>query len=146
MWDGPGPAVPSPPVDRTTFRLVMIGLALLLGAVAALGFALNPSGERVELPPPLISVEPAPEEAVLPQIGLVVELDNRYRIELTVDGRPVPDGELRFDDASGVYAWEPGPGRTLEAWAPGEHRVAITWDRIVGLPDPGTFAWTFRVQ
>ncbi len=133
-------------MDRTSFRLVMTGLALLLGAVVALAFVLNPSGDDLALPDPVVSVAPAPDVAVLPQIGVVVVMEPGYRIAMEVDGVPVPEAELGFTEATGRYTWEPGPGRALESWAPGSHRVVITWDRVVGLPDPGSYGWAFRVQ
>ncbi len=133
-------------MDRTTFRLVMTGLALLLAAVVALAIALNPGGSEGDLPDAVVSVRPAPETAVLPQIGVEVVMRPGYRIELTVDGVEVPATELGFTEATGRYTWEPGPGRALEAWAPGTHRLSIAWDRVVGLPDPGSYDWEFRVQ
>ncbi len=133
-------------MDRTTFRLVMTGLALLLAAVVALAIALNPSGSRTGLPDPVVSVRPTPGTAVLPQLEVEVVMRPGYRIELTVDGVEVPATELGFTEATGRYTWQPGPGRALEGWAPGTHRLAIAWDRVVGLPDPGSYEWEFRVQ
>ncbi len=128
------------------YRLVMAGLALLLVAVVALAIAFNPSGGSGDLPDQVVSVRPAAGSAVLPQIGLEIVMQPGYRIEMVVDGTPVPPGELGFTEATGRYTWEPGPGRAIAAWVPGEHEVTITWDRVVGLPDQGTYTWTFRVQ
>ncbi len=133
-------------MDRATFRLVMAGLALLLAAVVALAVAFNPGGSDPDLPDPVVSVSPEPESAVLPQIGVEVVMRPGYRIELAVDGVAVPATELGFTEATGRYTWAPGPGQALESWAPGSHRLAITWDRVVGLPDPGSYGWAFRVQ
>ena len=67
------------------------------------------------------------------------------RVELRVDGTPIPPGELRFSPP-GRYSWEPAAGGTIEAWTSGLHRVEISWDRTVGLPDVGGFTWSFRVR
>ncbi len=133
-------------MDRSTYRLVMAGLALLLGAVVALAIVFNPRGREGGLPAAVVSVEPAPNSAVLPQAGLEIVMEAGYVIALEVDGVRVPDSELGFVEPTGRFTWAPGPGRALEAWAPGEHRVSISWDRSVGLPDQGSFTWTFRVQ
>jgi hypothetical protein len=46
-----------------------------------------------------------------------------------------------------VYRWQPSPnGLYLTEWTPGTHTVRIEWDTFIGLPDPGSFEWEFRVQ
>jgi hypothetical protein len=133
-------------VDVTKYRLVYVGLALALVAVVAVAWAFgSPPGRDIGLPEPLEAVSPIPGETALRQARLEVDLPVGYRVELFVDGRRVPESEVTRVAATGVYSWEPGPGRMLPIWSPGDHTVRITWDTESGLPDPGQFEWTFRV-
>ena len=129
------------------YRWIYAGLALAAVAVIALGVALSPEGEPVELPAPLEAVSPRPGDAVLRQAVLEVDLDVGYVADIYVDGFLVPPDEIDFVEATGVYRWAPRPGGTyLTEWTPGTHTVQVEWTRSTGLPDVGSFQWTFRVQ
>ncbi|MBW3666294.1 MAG: hypothetical protein KY394_01735 [Actinobacteria bacterium] len=126
------------------YRLIYLGLALVAVAAIALGVALSREGESVELPAPVESVSPSPGDLVPPQTTLEIDLEVGYAAEIFVDGWPVTDAS--FVEATGVYRWSPSPTHpTIQQWAPGEHTVRIVWDTYTGLPDRGSFEWTFRV-
>lgn len=129
------------------YRWIYAGLALLGVAAIALGVALSPEGEPVELPAPLEAVSPRPGDAVLRQAVLEVDLAVGYVADIYVDGFLVPASEVTFVEATGVYRWSPRPsGAYLTEWTPGVHTVRVEWTRSTGLPDVGFFEWTFRVQ
>lgn len=132
-------------MDQRTFRLLLIGLSLLLVAVVALAIVFNPSGTEVALPDPVERVFPAPDDAHDDQVRIVVDMAPNYQLTLRVDGLIVPEDEVRFT-LPGRYAWAPAPSGTLEEWTRGTHRAEITWERTVGLPDVGAYSWTFIIR
>jgi hypothetical protein len=130
----------------TKYRLVLLllGAALFLVVIGAV--LLAPGGTSVPLPEQIESVNPPDGAIVLRQIGLEIDMKPGYSIQLTVDGAHIPSVEVDFTDSTGIARWRPGPGKTFEDWAPGTHTIAIDWERVSGLPDPGRYVWTFRVQ
>jgi len=126
------------------YRLIYLGLGLVAVAAIALGILLTPEGEEVVLPDVIESISPAPGDLVLPQAVLVIDLPVGYKAEIWVDGWPISDAT--FFEATGVYRWAPSPSHPVfQTWTPGPHTVRIVWDTYTGLPDPGSFEWTFRV-
>lgn len=122
-----------------------MGLGLALFALVAFVWLANPSGEDSSVPAPLEAVRPIPGDAVLPQTAIEIDLPVGYEIDLVIDGVPVPRSEITSISAVGTFRWEPAPGRIVETWTPGTHTVEVSWDRVTGRPDPGAYAWTFRV-
>lgn len=126
------------------YRFIYVGLALVAVAAIALGIVFSPEGEAVELPEPVRSVSPAPGALVPPQTALVIQLEVGYEAEIYIDGWPIADAD--FERATGVYRWSPSPSHpTINEWTPGERHVRIVWNTYAGLPDTGSFEWTFRV-
>ena len=126
------------------YRLIYIGLGLVGLAAISLGILFAAEGETLELPRPLEAISPLPGDLVPRQTTLEVDLEVGYRGEIVVDGWPISD--LVFVEGTGVYRWSPSPSSpTIQEWTPGSHTVVIRWDTITGLPDPGSFEWSFRV-
>ena len=126
------------------YRLIYIGLGLLAVAAIALGIAFSAEGDPVSLPEPLEAVSPEPGTMVPLQTTVEIDLPNGYEAQIWVDGWPVTNAS--FVEATGVYTWAPGPGDpNIQEWSPGEHTVRVTWDTYAGLPDPGSYEWSFRV-
>jgi hypothetical protein len=127
------------------YRLIYAGLALLAVAVVALGVALAPEGDPVELPGPIEAVSPAPGETVIRQAVLSVDLDIGYEATIFVDGMPIPDAQ--FVPATGVYTWAPhANSAVMTEWSTGEHTVRVEWLKVSGTPEGGEFEWSFRVH
>ena len=126
------------------YRYIYIGLGLLGIAAIVFGIAFSPEGDAIEVPEPIEQISPEPGDLVPPQATLEIDLEVGYVADITVDGWPITDA--RFVEATGVYTWAPGPSSpTFTEWTPGEHTVSITWNTYTGLPDTGSFEWTFRV-
>jgi hypothetical protein len=126
------------------YRYIYIGLALIGVAAIALGIALSPEGDAIELPGPVEAVSPEPGSLVPQQAAVEIDLEVGYVAEITIDGWPITDAT--FVDATGVYRWAPSPDSfTITEWEPGEHTVHIVWNTYTGLPDTGSFEWSFRV-
>lgn len=128
------------------YRLIytFLGLALALVAIGAVVFA--PSGQVNEPPEVLESYSPSAESTVLRQIDVEIDLPVNYQIELVVDGVSIPSDEIDVVEETGRFTWRPDSTTTIPEWTPGFHTVWVRWDRISGLPDPGEWIWTFRVQ
>lgn len=126
--------------------MVYLGLALALAALVGATWALSGDGEPLELPGPVELVAPAPGATVLRQASIVVDMVAGYEVQISVDGVPLSLDEINISPALARYEWEPGPGKSLEAWTPGRHEVSISWNTATGLPDLGSFEWSFRVQ
>ena len=133
-----------PLVNRYRLIYTFLGIALALVAVGAVVFA--PSGGIAEIPEALESYSPAAESTVLRQIDIEIDLPVNYEIVLVVDGVTVPDAEIASVEQTGKFTWRPGPTTIIPEWSPGLHTVWVRWDTIAGLPDPGEWIWTFRVQ
>ena len=126
------------------YRLIYIGLGLIGLAAIALGFVFSTDGETTDFPEALESVSPEPGDLVPPQATLEIDLQVGYAADIVVDGWPIADAT--FVEATGVYRWDPSPSSpTIQQWTPGEHTVSITWDTYTGLPNPGSYEWSFRV-
>jgi hypothetical protein len=129
------------------YRLIYLGLVMMVVAAVAFGIAFGRGGEPTPLPTPIESLTPRPNERALAQTVLEVDLEPGYLAQVFVDGFPVPETELIFVEATGVHRWQPNPASLIfPAWTPGEHTIRIVWDSLAGLPRPGEFTWTFRIQ
>ena len=133
-------------MNDSTYRLVYAGLGLGLVAVIALAVAFAPSGEAVDLPDQVERIFPQPNDSVIRQTAIEVDMQPGYAVVLFVDGIRIPESNLIEQVGTGLFSWRPEPGELIESWEPGEHEVRIEWERRTGLPDPGTFSWNFRVR
>ncbi|HJQ95218.1 MAG TPA: hypothetical protein VJ935_05855 [Acidimicrobiia bacterium] len=140
-------ASPSENRRRVPYRLVYIGLGLVAVAAVLLAVAFGGGGEPTPLPDPIESLTPQPNDSALTQAILEVDLMAGYRAQIYVNGFPIPENEVVFVEPTGVHRWQPTPSSlVMQAWTPGTHTVRIVWDSLSGLPSPGEFEWTFRVQ
>jgi hypothetical protein len=130
----------------TTYRLVYAGLGLALAAVIGLAVVFSPNGTGSPLPDAVERIFPLPNDAVIRQTSLEIDMQVGYEIVLFVDGFRISPIEIGVQTGTNRYQWQPAPGRFLESWAPGPHEIRIEWERVTGLPDPGSYSWTFRVQ
>lgn len=144
--DSNGDARIIPPVKDTTYRLLYAGLGLALVAVVALTVALSPSGTESRLPDPVERIFPRPADSVVRQTVIEVDMAVGYELVLFVDGFRISPVEIDVQTGTNLHTWQPAPGRFLETWEPGPHEVRIEWDSTAGLPDPGSYSWTFRVR
>ncbi len=133
-------------MDSRQQRILFIALSVALAAMLAIAVLAYPSGGPDSLPEPLETVSPAPGSIVVAQTEIVIEFPAGYEASLVVDGIPIPAHEVVVIEATGTVRWRPGPESVIYAFEPGEHSVEVSWDRRPGSqPDPGVYAWTFRV-
>lgn len=113
----------------------------MIGAVI-----LAPSGDVAELPGAVESFSPADGAIVQRQTSLEIDLRAGYSLVLVIDGLTVPAEDVDFTEATGKYVFRPGADKVITEWLPGFHIIEISFDRVVGLPDPGSLRWSFRIQ
>jgi hypothetical protein len=126
--------------------MIYLALGLALAAVVVFAVLLTPDGASPPLPEPVERVAPEDGSIVQRQTALLVDMKVGYAIVLTVDGVVIPEEEIAFTAATGIYRWAPGPGSVFSEWTPGVHGIEIEWRRISGFADPGSYRWSFRVQ
>lgn len=133
-------------MTSTRYRVILLLLGVALAAVVMFAVVLAPGGTATRLPEAIDRISPVDGAIVLRQIALDIDMAVGYEFELAVDGLVIPQEEIDFEPSTGVATWRPGSSSVVTEWTPGIHTVRITWDTVSGLPDPGTWSWSFRVQ
>jgi hypothetical protein len=131
-------------VNRYRLTFTLLGLALAAVVIGAI--ILAPSGRPATVPDVLESYSPEDQSTVLRQTQIQIDLPVDYAIDLVVDGVAIPDAEINTVPETGRFTWRPDETTIIPEWTPGFHTVWVRWDRVTGLPDPGEWTWTFRVQ
>lgn len=139
------------------YRLVILGLGMLLLGVMGIGWVLTTSTSSESTRPEIIeALSPEPDSQAPRQTSIDVDVPVDYRVEIWIDYRGsgdlsanwvrVPEGEITVIEATGQYSWRPTPGSPfLQEWQPGQQRVRIVWDTRTGIPDPGVYEFSFRI-
>jgi len=135
----------------TTRRVVIT--TLLLFAVGLLFWAAQFTGDP---DPPAAGVIDSAVEQVVPgngdaalrqgQIG--IDLEPGWTAVLAVDGREIPEDQLRRNDPLNQVFFTPGEGQDIEELDPGPHLAsALIWRTASQTRDDGrTVNWRFRVS
>ena len=131
-------------MTKQTYRFIILLLTGLLILVITWGVTFSQNNnEELVLPYSLENIYPLPYDQVPQQASLEIDLPVGYELTLIVDNYIIPQSEIQYVEATGVYIWRPGPNKTFETWNPGKHSVKISWDTSTGLPDFGEYEWEF---
>lgn len=148
-------------IDRRRLGLSLVLALALVGLF--FGFTRAETGESDlgTSDPAIENVSPRPDELVLRQTQVVVDLAAGYRGELYIDGQQIPvvdvinDGEGSgptvidgaFDLAQNTITFTPTVGATIEEFAPTSHQVTVRfWKLDESSEQSRNFSWSFRVQ
>lgn len=131
-------------MNRYRIIFTLLGLALAAVAFAAIAFA--PTGNPENVPSVVESYSPLNNATVLRQIDIDIDLPVNYEIQLVVDGITIPADEIDVIPETGMFSWRPDETTIIPEFTPGIHTVWVRWNRTTGLPDPGEWTWSFRVQ
>ncbi len=131
-------------MNRYRIIFTLLGLALAAVAFAAIAFA--PTGNPENVPAVVESYSPLNNATVLRQIDIDIDLPVNYEIQLVVDGITIPADEIDVIPETGMFSWRPDETTIIPEFTPGIHTVWVRWNRTTGLPDPGEWTWSFRVQ
>ena len=131
-------------MTKQTYRFIILLLTGLLALVITWGISFSQdNSEELVFPNSIENIYPLPYDQVPQQASLEIDLPVGYQLTLIVDNYIIPQSEIQYVEATGVYIWRPGPGKTFETWNPGKHTVRISWDTSTGLPDFGEYDWEF---
>jgi hypothetical protein len=131
-------------VTTTRYRVILSILGLLLGLIVVAAVVFAPSGDAPNLPDAVERISPADGAIVQRQTSLEVDLRTGYSLILEIDGTRIPPEDIDYTEQTARYVFRPGSDKVISEWAPGFHIIEISFDRIVGLPDPGSLRWSFR--
>ena len=163
---------PSVVPARRRLDLRTAGLSLVAaGALAliVLGFASAKTGKQaVTITDPAVErLIPKPDDLVLRQSQVGVDLAPGYRGYLVIDGQVIPTYDVqaanvtpgqntnvgqpldaRYDSGQNTVLYSPQVGATIEAFSPGPHTIsAFFWrDGVDSRDQARHITWTFRVS
>jgi len=127
---------------RVTYTLLAIALIAIIGA----SILFIPSGDPEQLPPAVERYAPHDGDIVVNPIKVLIDVQPNYEVRFVIDGTTIPESDVDAIIATGRHQFEPGEGKVIERWTPGEHTVVATWIGGTAGTDAGTLVWTFRVQ
>ena len=109
-------------MTKQTYRFIILLLTGLLALVITWGISFSQdNSEELVLPNSLENIYPLPYDQVPQQASLEIDLPVGYQLTLIVDNYIIPQSEIQYVEATGVYIWRPGPNKTFETWNPGKH-------------------------
>jgi hypothetical protein len=105
----------------------------------------------LELPAPIVSVDPQQGDHILPQDSITVGLLPKYTGRLTIDHTPIPDDQLDVTNLVTI-SFQPKPGHDITQLAPGDHSATIeswpnskTYEQAKSGHLLSTYTWSFKV-
>lgn len=133
-------------MTTTGYRIVYLLLAVALVVIIGGAVLFIPSGDPETLPAAVESYSPQDGDLVVQPIKVVFDLAPNYDARFVIDGIPIPPEDVDSIIATGRHQFDPGPGKAIERWTPGEHTVVASYIGGQNNIDSGTVVWTFRVQ
>ena len=113
-------------MTKQTYRFIILLLTGLLALVITWGVTFSQdNNEELVLPNSLENIYPLPYDQVPQQASLEIDLPVGYQLTLIVDNYIIPQSEIQYVEATGVYIWRPGPNKTFETWNPGKHTCLL---------------------
>ena len=133
-------------MTTTGYRIIYALLGLGLAAVIGASIFFLPSGDAESLPAAVENYSPKDLDIVTQPVTVMIDVVTGYTVTLTIDGTPVPPSQIDAIEATGRYQFDPGPGKVIERWSPGNHTVVATYVGGPGNVDAGNVVWTFTVK
>jgi hypothetical protein len=124
---------------------VLIGaiLAALVG-VSVLYFVKAPGSSNEPVSTVIESITPANGDKTLQNGQISIDLLTGWDARLTVDGKTIPDDQLKKVPQQGTIVFNPGPGKELEYFPAGQNCVVMTyWQIATGPENSFTKSWCF---
>jgi len=135
-----------PPVTTTGYRITYLLLGVAFVAIVAGAILFLPSGDPADLPDAVESFSPGDQDIAIRPVRVVLDLKPGYDARFVIDGTSIPPEQVDSILETGRHQFEPGPGKAIEIWSPGDHTVVATYIGGPNQIDAGTVVWTFRLQ
>lgn len=133
-------------MNTTGYRVAYTSLAVVLLVIIGASILFIPSGDPEVLPSAVERYAPHDGDIVINPVKVLIDVQPNYAVRFVIDGITIPESDVDAIVQTGRYQFEPGPGKIIERWTPGEHTVVATWIGGPADSDSGTLVWTFRLQ
>jgi hypothetical protein len=133
-------------MNTTGYRVTYTVLAAALVAIVGASILFIPSGDPEQLPEAVERYSPRDGDTAINPVMVMIDVQPNYEVRFIIDGTTIPQEDVDAIVQTGRYQFEPGEGKIIERWSPGEHTVVATWIGGAAGTDAGTLVWTFRVQ
>jgi hypothetical protein len=129
--------------------IVLIGItALIIGGAAQVNGPAN-----VQRPPEIVVLEPNESDQLLPQGEVGAQLRANFTGQITIDGRVIPQDQIRGDPSLGEVFFDPGSGQDIQEFTKGGHTAVIQWwPRLIPTAEEArakhqlrSYTWSFNV-
>lgn len=133
-------------MNTTGYRVTYTLLAVALLTIIGVSILFIPSGDPEQLPEAVQRYAPQDGDIAINPVKVVIVVQPNYDVTFVIDGTTIPSDEIDSIPEIGRFQFDPGEGKTIERWTPGEHIVIASWIGGAAGTDAGTLVWTFRVQ
>ncbi len=143
-----------PPTRDLLRRLLLGGVVVVAVAAIVFGVTRGRTGPEVTVTDAAVELQvPRPGELALRQAQVGVDLVAGYAGALVIDGVEIPPDQYTVADPGnletnplGQFFFQPGPGKEIEEFAPGDHTItAELWPVAEGRDRSRRVTWTFSV-
>lgn len=129
---------------------IAIGL-LVLGCLVGVTWGFGSAKNQTQglLPSGIESVSPVNNALTVPgQSTITVDLKFGYDADLIIDGVEIPRDQTKYDKATAVLRFTPGPDTDLRELPGGVRRVMVVFWPLDGTREANgeTYNWTFTVN
>jgi len=133
-------------MNTTGYRVTYTVLAIVLLGIIGASVMFIPSGDPEQLPAAVDRYSPQDGDIAINPVKVMIDVQPYYDVRFVIDGTTIPASDVDSIVETGRYQFEPGPGKAIERWTPGEHVVVASWVGGTAGTDAGTLVWIFRVQ
>ena len=128
---------------------IAIGL-LVLGCLVGVtwGFGSAKNQTEGQLPSAIEAISPVNNALTVPsQSTITVDLKFGFDADLVIDGVEIPRDQTKYDKATAVLRFTPGPDKDMKELAGGVRRVLVIYWPLEGTREANgeTYNWTFTV-
>lgn len=128
-------------------------VALLVVNLAIFGTLHEVRGQAsLELPAPIVQVDPQQGENILPQASITVDILPKYTGQLSIDSNLIPQDQLIIDPSLVEIIFQPKAGHDITQFSPGAHvatfeawPVGKTYEEAKAGRLLSTYTWKFKV-
>ena len=139
---------PANPRRLVTLRRVVISpLLAFAGALPYVAVTLTEDSGTGRQPRVVRTVSPRPGSSQLRQTEVFAELDSAYQGGLVINGRTIPDDQLRIIQGLNRISFTPGEGREIETFPAGLNCVVVRYRPITAeTGSTGSYRWCFSAH